>query len=55
MREWEARVVELNKELAAPNLSTEDKAKLEKERAMYERFLAARRKPGASVLEKVPA
>jgi hypothetical protein len=48
VREREARLVELKKELAAPNLSNEDKAKLKEERAMYEKSVAAIREPRAA-------
>ena len=48
VRKWEARLLELKKELAAPNLSNEDKAKLETERAMYEKSMAAMREPRAA-------
>jgi hypothetical protein len=54
VREWQARLVELKKELAARNLSNEDRAKLEKEREMYERSVAEMRDPGAAdALEEV--
>jgi hypothetical protein len=46
VREWEARLLELKKKLAASNLSNEDKAKLEEERAMLQRFVAANRELG---------
>ncbi|QDU42119.1 hypothetical protein Mal52_05740 [Symmachiella dynata] len=41
LRQWEARLLELQKELAAPNLSNENKAKLKKEQAMYETIVAS--------------
>ena len=43
LHQWEARLVELNKELAEPNLSNESKTKLEKERAEYEGLVASKR------------
>jgi hypothetical protein len=46
VREWEARLLELKKELAAPSLSNADKAKLEEERAMLQRYMAASRELG---------
>lgn len=41
VHQWEARLVELKKELAESNLSNEDKRKLEKERAEYEELAAS--------------
>jgi hypothetical protein len=43
LRQWEARLAELNKELAEPNLPNEHKTKLEKERAEHEEILASMR------------
>jgi len=42
-RQWEERLLALKTELAEPNLSSEDRAKLEKERAEYEGFVASMR------------
>jgi hypothetical protein len=43
LHEWEARLLELKKELAEPNLSNEDKTKLERERAAYEELVVSKR------------
>lgn len=43
LRQWEGRLAELKQELAAANLANEEKAKLEKERAMYEKLVASQR------------
>lgn len=44
VRDWETKLAELKRQLAAPNLSDADKAKLEEERAMYEMLVAEERK-----------
>ncbi len=41
-RAWEARLAELNQELAAAELSEADRARREEERTRYERLLASR-------------
>jgi len=48
LREWEARIAELDKQLAAPNLSEEDKAKYEKERAQLQRLAKSMRETNES-------
>lgn len=55
LRDWEAKLAELKKELAAPNLSNEDKAKLEKEQAMYQRSVASMNERDADDLPAEPA
>jgi hypothetical protein len=48
LHQWEARLVELKKELAEPDLPNEDRTKLEKERAEYEGFVASMRESRAA-------
>jgi hypothetical protein len=50
IREWESQLAELQKKLAAPDLSKEDREKLTEEKKMYERFLAAAREGGEADL-----
>jgi hypothetical protein len=45
LRQWEARLVELERELAEPNLSSENKRNLEKQRAVQEQLVASMREP----------
>ncbi|HEX5106093.1 MAG TPA: hypothetical protein VFV87_19875, partial [Pirellulaceae bacterium] len=48
LREWEDRLAELKRELAAPNLANAEKAKLVKEQAMYEKLVGSLREPRAA-------
>ena len=54
VRQWKERLVELKKELAAPDLSDKDQAKLVEERAMYEKLVAeSRQRPAKDVPEEL--
>jgi hypothetical protein len=47
LHQWDARLMELNNKLAEPNLPNEDKTKLEKQRADYERLVTSMRESAA--------
>jgi hypothetical protein len=47
LRQWEARLAELKRKLTEPELSNENKTKLENERAQYESFVASMRESRA--------
>lgn len=51
VRDWKDKLAELKKKIENPGLSTDEKMKFEKERAMYERFLAASNQEPAAKAE----